>query len=233
MKTQISHIKKLIDDPIQICILRLLLDSRSYTAIELANATDSSAQNISTHLNKLVDTDLLAVEKQGRRRYYRLSGKEVADAIETLAHLAPNKKPNKVKNKDNNSDVRYCRTCYDHLAGKVGVLIEENLTSQGFIELKNKTYLITKDGNKFFSDFGLDLTELQKQKRNFAKSCLDWSERKHHIAGSLGNALFEKMLELDWIRKTKNSLAIFITSLGTRGLKDKFKVELENELKAL
>ena len=224
--TQISDISTLIDNPIQTIILRSLQNGRSYTAIELASATHTSAQNINIHLVKLVNADLLTVVKQGKHKYYRLSKQEIADAIEALETLSPNKKQNKIKNNDNNSGVRYCRTCYDHLAGKVGVMIENSLTSQGFIELKEKTYLVTEDGHKFFSDFGLDLNELRKQKRNFAKPCLDWSERKHHIAGSLGNALFEKMLELGWIRKTKNSREIVVTPLGKSGLRGKFKIEL-------
>lgn len=126
----------------------------------------------------------------------------------------------------NKNDVKYCRTCYDHLAGKVGVLIVAKLVSRKIIELQDKTFIVTKKGNIFFCEFGLELTELQKQKRHFSKACLDWSERKYHLAGSLGNALFEKMLELDWLHRTENSRVIVITSLGQSGLKKKFEVEL-------
>lgn len=223
MKTKTNNITTLIDGPIQTIILKSLLDGRAYTAIEIANATDVSKQNIEKHLPELVDTNLLTIEDQGRHIYYRLSSPAVADSVKRLSDQKPKKKTTV---KDNNSGVRYCRTCYDHLAGQVGVLIEDSLTSRGFIELQDKTYSINEKGNKFFSDFGLNLAELQNKNRNFAKSCLDWSERKHHLAGSLGNALLEKMLELDWVQRTKDSRAIIVTSLGKRGLKDKFKVEV-------
>lgn len=226
METQIGNITTLIGDPTRTTILWELLDGRAYTAIELAISAETSAQNISMHLAKLVNADLLTVEKQGRHKYYRLSSQEVAYAIEALANLIPKQKQKKITDNDRYSDVKYCRTCYDHLAGKVGVLIADSLTAQGIIELQDKNYNVSRKGRKFFHDFGLELAELQKQRRHFSKPCLDWSERKYHLAGSLGSALLERMLDLDWIRRTKNSRAMVITSLGQNGLRDKFKVEL-------
>lgn len=225
MDIQFGNITSLIGDPIRSTVLWTLLDGRAYTATELAICADTSAQNISMHLSKLVQADLLTVESQGRHRYYRFSRQEVAYAIEALANLVSHKNDTKVNTTDI-SDIKYCRTCYDHLAGKVGVLITEKLVLQKMIELQNKTYTLTTKGNKFFKDFGIDMHELQSKRRVLAKPCLDWSERKYHISGSLGAALLDKMLHSDWLRRKKNSRAIIITSKGRSEIYNKFKVNL-------
>lgn len=225
MDIQFGNITSLIGDPIRSTVLWTLLDGRAYTATELAICADTSAQNISMHLSKLVQADLLTVESQGRHRYYRFSRQEVAYAIEALANLVSHKNDAK-ENTTDISDIKYCRTCYDHLAGKVGVLITEKLVLQKMIELQNKTYTLTTKGNKFFKDFGIDMNDLQSKRRVLAKPCLDWSERKYHISGSLGAALLDKMLHSDWLRRKRNSRAIIITSKGQSEIYNKFKVNL-------
>jgi len=122
------------------------------------------------------------------------------------------------------SGIKHCRTCYDHLAGKIGVLITEGFLKQKIIELDNDQYIVTDQGAQFFWEFGIDVDELKKYRRAFAKPCLDWSERRHHLAGSLGAAVLEKMLLLDYIRKTRNSRVIVVTSKGQQYLYDKLKV---------
>lgn len=216
----------LLCEPSRAKIVWNLLDGRAYTASELALVSDLSATSVSNHLSKLLNGKIVKVDVQGRHRYYSFANSEVAYVVESMANLSNQKPTSKIGKQLSKNDVKYCRTCYDHLAGKVGVLIADKLDSQKIIELRDKTYAVTEKGNKFFSEFGLELTELQKQRRHFAKACLDWSERKYHLAGSLGNALLEKMLELDWIRRTKNSRAIVITSVGQSELRDKFGIEL-------
>lgn len=225
LEIQFGNITSLIGDPIRSIVLWTLLDGKAYTATELAICADTSAQNISMHLSKLVQADLLTVESQGRHRYYRFSRQEVAYAIEALANLISHKNEVKLTTTDI-SDIKYCRTCYDHLAGKVGVLITEKLISQNVIELQNKTYTLTAKGNKFFKDFGIDTNELKNKRRFFAKPCLDWSERRYHISGSLGAAMLDKMLNSDWLRRKKNSRAIIITSKGQSEIYNRFKVTL-------
>lgn len=216
----------LLCEPSRAKIVWNLLDGRAYTASELALVSDLSATSVSNHLSKLLNGEIIKVDVQGRHRYYSFASPEVAYVVESLANLA-NKKPSSKTDKQlNKNDVKYCRTCYDHLAGKVGVMIADQLISHEIIKLRDKTFVVTEKGDKFFSDFGLELTELQKQRRHFAKACLDWSERKYHLAGSLGAALLDKMLQLDWLRRTKSSRAIVITSLGQNGLRDKFEIEL-------
>lgn len=226
MEKAIGHITALIGEPVRANVLWTLLDGRAYTATELAIRSDTSPQNISMHLNKLVKADLLAVESQGRHKYYRLSRQEVADAIEAIGNLVPEEKIKKIAENKDNVTIRYCRTCYDHLAGKVGVLLTDALIRQKILEPAISGYTLTKKGSDFFSELEIDAGELKKSRRVFAKQCLDWSERKHHLAGSLGAALFNKMLSLDWLRRTKNSRAIIITSKGQRLLYDKLKISV-------
>ncbi len=222
MNNEISRISTIIGDPIRSVILWTLLDNRAYTAIELANIVETSPQNISIHLSKLLGADLLTVESQGRHKYYRLLNEEIANVIEGIANLVPKEKQQKVT--DNNSGIKYCRTCYDHLAGKIGVEITQKLISEKHILPENKTFLVTEKGEQFFADFGIDLAILKKQRRAFAKPCLDWSERKHHFSGSLAAAFLNKMFELNWIRRIENSRAVIITAAGQKGLYDKFKL---------
>lgn len=216
----------LLCEPSRAKIVWKLLDCRAYTATELALASNLSTTSVSNHLSKLLNGEIVKVDIQGRHRYYSFANSEVAYVVESMANLSNQKPSSKLDKQFSKNDVKYCRTCYDHLAGKVGVQIADKLVSKNIIELQDKMYVVTEKGTKFFSEFGLELTELQKQRRYFAKACLDWSERKYHLAGSLANALLEKMLELDWVRRTKNSRAIVITSVGKRGLRDKFGIEL-------
>jgi DNA-binding transcriptional ArsR family regulator len=222
MNNEISRISTIIGDPVRSVILWTLLDNRAYTAIELANVVETSPQNISIHLSKLVNADLLTVESQGRHKYYKLLNPEIAGVIEGIANLVPKERQKKVT--DNNSGIKYCRTCYDHLAGKIGVEITAKLIDKKYIVLDNKSFLVTDEGKTFFNNLGIDLEALKKQKRIFAKPCLDWSERKHHFSGSLAAALLNKMFELDWIRRIDNSRAVSITASGQKGLYDKLKL---------
>ena len=222
MNNEISKISSIIGDPVRSVILWTLLDNRAYTAIELANIVETSPQNISIHLSKLLKADLLTVESQGRHKYYKLLNPEIASVIEGIANLVPKDSQQKVTNKD--SKIKFCRTCYDHLAGKIGVEITVKLIDEKYIVLDNKAFLVTDKGEQFFTDFGIDVTVLKKQRRIFAKPCLDWSERKHHFSGSLATAFLNKMFELDWIRRIDNSRAVLITANGQKGLYNKLKL---------
>lgn len=226
MEKEIGYITSLIGDPIRTTILWSLLDNKAYTATELAIHADTSPQNISMHLNKLVQADLLTVERQGRHKYYRFSKPEVAYAIEAIGNLIPNDRHKKIVSNTDNSSIKYCRTCYDHLAGKVGVLLTEALLTHKIIDFDINTYIVTKSGTRFFAELEVNIEDLKKQRRAFARPCLDWSERKHHLAGSLGAALLDKMLSLDYVRRTKNSRAILLTSKGKQYLYERFKISV-------
>ena len=226
MEDQFIKKASLIGDPTRASILWALLDGRAFTATELAVSANTSPQNISMHLGKLLEADLLCVEKQGRHKYYRFSNKEVAYAVEAMANLVP--KPEvSLKNKpENYPPIKFCRTCYDHLAGKIGVALTDSLLEQKIIIEKNNAYEISPEGEKWFSRFGINIEEAQKQKRIFLKPCLDWSERRNHIAGSIGALLLNKMIAEDWLRRTKDSRAMIITGKGEKELLKNFKIAL-------
>ncbi|OCB70653.1 transcriptional regulator [Flavobacterium piscis] len=224
MEDQFIKTATLIGDATRASILWNLLDGRAFTATELAIAVETSAQNISMHLGKLLDADLISVEKQGRHKYYRFSNKEVAYAVEAMANLIPKPETSAKKKTENYPAIKYCRTCYDHLAGKIGVALADSLLEQKIIIEKNNTFEVTSEGEKWFSDFGVNIGDAKKQKRIFLKPCLDWSERRYHIAGSVGTLLLNKMLEQDWIRRTKDSRVIIITAKGEKEMLKSFKI---------
>ena len=218
MEKEIEHITSLIGNPVRTRILWALLDGRAYTATELAVCTDTSAQNLSMHLSKLIQAGLLVSDSQGRHKYYRFARQEVAYAIEAISNLIPVKDQKRIVQKDDNSAIRQCRTCYDHLAGKVGVMITESLLKQELMMWQDKSFQITGAGIKFFAQLNIDIKELEMQRRAFARPCLDWSERKHHLAGSVGAALLHQMEAKDWVRRSKQSRAVKITTLGQKEL---------------
>jgi DNA-binding transcriptional ArsR family regulator len=224
MEDQFIKTATLIGDATRASILWNLLDGKAFTATELAIAIETSAQNISMHLGKLLDADLISVEKQGRHKYYRFSNKEVAYAVEAMANLIPKPEISAKKKTENYPPIKYCRTCYDHLAGKIGVALADSLLEQKIIIEKNNTFEVTSEGEKWFSDFGVNIGDAKKQKRIFLKPCLDWSERRYHIAGSVGTLLLNKMLEQDWIRRTKDSRVIIITAKGEKEMLKSFKI---------
>lgn len=224
MEDQFIKAATLIGDPTRAAIMWTLLDGRAFTATELSVAVNTSPQNMSMHLAKLLDADLLSVEKQGRHKYYRFSNKEVAYVVEAMANLIPKPEIQSKKETEKYPPIKYCRTCYDHLAGEIGVALADSLLRQKIIIESKNTFEISSEGEKWFSDFGINIKEAQKQKRIFLKSCLDWSERRNHIAGSIGSLLFNKMINDDWLRRTKDSRAIIITGKGEKELLRYFKI---------
>jgi DNA-binding transcriptional ArsR family regulator len=224
MEDQFVKIAALIGDPTRASIMWTLLDGKAFTATELSIVANTSPQNISMHLGKLLEANLLCVEKQGRHKYYRFSSKEIAYAIEGMANLIPPPTVSQKKNTENHSPIKHCRTCYDHLAGKIGVALANSLLEQNIITDTNNNFEISTEGKKWFSDFGINVDEVKKQRRLFLKPCLDWSERKNHISGSLAASLLDKMIANDWLRKTANSRAIIITGKGEKELYKYFKI---------
>ena len=220
-----KHIAALIGEPARALILWNLLDGRAMTATELAILAEVSAQSASMHLAKLLQAELLAQEKQGRHRYYRLARPEVAYVIESMASLLPGKKTIP-KTTVQNSGIRYCRTCYDHLAGKVGVELTDKLVRSGYIKPADGIYSVTGKGEQWFSDLDIPVAELRIQKRAFARQCLDWSERRNHLAGSLGAALLNSMLSRDWLRRKKGSREIIVTSKGSGRIYELLKLSV-------
>lgn len=226
METKFKEIASLIGDPTRASIMWTLLDGKALTATELAVLADTSAQNISMHLVKLVQGDLLAVESQGRHRYYKFSRKEIAYAIEAMVNLIPHATALEKIGTESTPAIKYCRTCYDHLAGRVGVSITNSLIKQKIIIDSGDDFDLSKKGERYFAGLGIDADRLKTARRSFLRPCLDWSERQHHIAGALAASLLDKMLFNDWIRKTKNSRVIIITAKGEKEFYNHFQLNV-------
>jgi hypothetical protein len=176
------------------------------------------------HLSKLINAGLLKAENRGRHRYYSYSRKEIAYAVEALGALIPPSSKKIMHDDDMIAPIRQCRTCFDHLAGKTGVAIADAFLKQKIIAPDNNSFRLTAKGKNWFLEWDIDAEALQQQRRSFLRPCLDWSERRYHIAGSLAAALLDKMLLQDWIRKIKNSRAVVVTAKGQKNLYDALKV---------
>ena len=218
MQNDLGSMAALIGDPIRANILWALLDGRAYTASELAVTVDTTPQNLSMHLSKLIKADLLSVEIQGRHRYYAFSRPEVAYAVESLAGLLPSTPKEAAVKED--PPIRTCRTCYDHLAGKVGVALTETLVKQHLLEHAGKNFAPTPKGIRWFKELGIDCESLKDQRRSFARACLDWTERRPHLAGSLGAAVCQKMFDESWLRRLSNTRAVLVTPKGRKALSE-------------
>lgn len=222
---QLERIAGLIGEPARIKILWALMDGKAHTATELSLLAEISPQSASMHLNKLISADLLKVIAQGRHRYYSFARDEVAYTIEAMANLIP-ATGIKAEPTITNDPFKYCRSCYDHVAGKAGVAITDQIMKLGYLLEKDNAYQVTNDGHMFFKEFGIDTQILSKHKRVVARPCLDWSERRLHVAGSLGAALLNKMLTEHWIRRVQDSRTLVFTSLGRSSLYDTLGVEI-------
>jgi DNA-binding transcriptional ArsR family regulator len=207
-------ISALLCEPTRARMLWNLLDGRAYTASELSLVADTSPTSASNHLAKLLEADIVKVEIQGRHRYYSLSNSEVAYAVESLANLANNGATKSVQKEPEYNGVKYCRTCYDHLAGFVGVKIVETLETKGYISKSKNIYLVSEKGWKWFAYFAISKENFTNNRRPLTRQCLDWSERRPHLAGQLGAEFLNKMLEIKWFKKVEFSRELVITAKG-------------------
>lgn len=206
----IANVASLIGDPARANILTALMDGRALTASELAQAAGVTLQTASGHLAKLTDAKLLKAEKQGRHRYFRLSGPDVAQVLEALMGLAQRTGAVRVRTGPKDKALREARVCYDHLAGESGVALLNAIVSQGFVT-EGDDAVLTDSGRNFFEDFGIDLSMLEKGRRPVCLQCLDWSERRHHLGGGLGASLLASMQSRDWIRRGQGRVLTFTT----------------------
>jgi DNA-binding transcriptional ArsR family regulator len=220
--TRMASVAALLGDPARANILTALMDGRALTAKELAFAAHVSPQTASGHLARLTEAHLLEVEKQGRHRYFRLASPLVGQMLESVMAVA-GPEPGPINRWRGGEALRMARTCYDHLAGRLGVALTDSLIEAGHITLSPDGGEVTECGHAFLAHFG---AEPAAGKRVFCRPCLDWSERRPHIAGRLGAALAMRCLELGWIQRQRDSRAVTITAAGALGFADKFGVQL-------
>ena len=211
-------------------MLAALMDGRALTATELAEIAGVSPQTTSGHLAKLHDTGLLSLERQGRHRYFRLASPNVARLLEAIMVVAPDTAPppGRAKGKGwrGGDKLREARTCYDHLAGRLAVALADSLAERGCVALAADGGDVTPAGLAFFETAGIALPAVSRR-RAYCRPCLDWSERRPHIAGAVGAAILGHALERGWVRRLPRSRALDLTPFGRQGFADIFGLRLD------
>jgi DNA-binding transcriptional ArsR family regulator len=220
----LAEVAALIGDPARANILSALMAERALTAGELAFHAGVTAQTASGHLAKLVEARLVTVEKQGRHRYHRLAGVAVAEALEALMTIAAAGPVRYRPTGPRDEAMRAARTCYDHLAGRLGTGIAQSLESRGYIALGDGAAALTDPGKRFLCEaVGIELA--RGGKRPLCRLCLDWSERRPHLAGRVGAELCRRAFEQGWIERVRDSRAVAVTPIGRSAFAEVFRIE--------
>ncbi|KTS06070.1 ArsR family transcriptional regulator [Methylobacterium radiotolerans] len=223
----VAQVGALVGDPARVAMLQALMDGRALTAAELANAAGVTPQTASGHLARLLAGSLVTVVKQGRHRYHRLASPQVARLLEGLMLVASDAGNPKPRAGTRDAQLRLARTCYDHLAGWLGVSLADTLMARGWIEIADDAALVTPEGLRRLTALGIgvDVGPISiARSRPLCRPCLDWSERRPHLAGRLGAALCTHCLEQGWVRKRSNSRALEVTPIGWRALDEVFEI---------
>ncbi|MDD0968777.1 MULTISPECIES: ArsR/SmtB family transcription factor [Pseudomonas] len=220
----VSQVAAAIAEPARTKMLCSLMDGHARTATELATLADVSASTASAHLAKLKDLALVRLHVQGRHRYYSLADKRVAQALEALMVIGQNPAPTfKPHTPDR---LQFARTCYDHMAGTLAVMLHDRLLETGWlVETDEQVYRLSDSGEAFFEGMGIEVKDLSTMRRRFACPCLDWSMRRPHLGGSLGAALLQAALKRKWVTQDLDSRALTLTALGRKEMAARFGVK--------
>ncbi len=224
MEPDITIIAALIGDPSRSRMLLALMSGKALTATELALEADITAQTASGHLAKLVESQLLIVRKQGRHKYFQLNGQDVAQLIEQLMNLSVSINPAAIATGPADQDLRDSRICYDHLAGSLGVSLYDSLIQEGHLLGHGENTELTESGKEFFARLGVNFDDWHKSKRPLCKACLDWSERRNHLAGKLGNWIIEDVFSKKWAVKDLDSRIVRFSPAGLEAFCKKYKI---------
>jgi DNA-binding transcriptional ArsR family regulator len=222
----VAAVAALLADPTRAAILTALLDGRAWPAGDLARAARVSPSTASNHLAKLVEHKLLKVERQGRHRYFTLADPAVAQAMETLAILAPAAPIRSLRESQAARAVRTARLCYNHLAGQLGVALSQALVEKEILTVVDGGYLVT--GERWLWEWGIDCSMLKKRGQIIAPHHIDWSERFHHVAGALGAALARHCFDHGWVRRIPASRAVLLTEKGKQALRRDLGLQLSD-----
>jgi DNA-binding transcriptional ArsR family regulator len=216
----IARIASLLGDPARADALTALMADRALTATELSAIAGVTKQTMSAHLAKLVDARLVAVDPLGRHRYFRLADGDVADLLESLMGVAFRTGAVRLLASPREPALRKARVCYDHLAGELGVKAFESLLASGVFARSAEGVRLTRTGVRWFADFGIDAGALAGKRRTMCRPCMDWSERRQHLAGALGCALLSRICELRWAKREKGSRVVRFTPHGEQSFLD-------------
>jgi DNA-binding transcriptional ArsR family regulator len=219
MDADLAAVAGLLADPARVTMLDRLLAGRALAAGELASSAGVAPPTASAHLRRLLDGGLVAVEARGRHRYYRLAGPAVAEAMEALSLIARPRPVRSLRESQRAEALRFARSCYDHLAGMAGVALTGALLHTGALRpAGDRDFVLTPAGERLLGGLGIDLAGLRRQRRAFARGCLDWTERTPHLSGALGAALLERLLELGWLAPGRVPRGLLLTAAGRDGL---------------
>jgi len=213
-QADIASIGALLADDARADMVLALLGGESIPAGELARRAGVSPSGASAHLRRLREGGLVTQESAGRHRYFRLASPELAEALESLARIAPVRPASSFRDSEGTRALKRARTCYDHLAGELGVAVADALVERGVLERVDDAFAITNGGYEWFTSLGIDLEALARARRSFARACLDWSERRPHLAGSLGAAVADRFFARKWIRRLPGGRAVAVTADG-------------------
>ena len=211
----------------------VLLDGRALTASELARTAGLTAPAASPHLARLLEGGALTVERQGRHRYYRLATPAIAHVLEVLLTIAPSRPVSTLRDVQRRNTLWSARTCYDHLAGALAVDLFDRLVVMGMMVEDTNTLAVSPAGATFFADLGVDLKTLEEGRRRVVRPCLDWTERRHHLAGALGAALLELLMKNGSIERRPTTRAVRVTKYGDQFFDEVFGIELRTTPKNL
>jgi DNA-binding transcriptional ArsR family regulator len=221
----VAEIAALLADPARATMVWALLDGRALTASELAGAARVTPQTASTHLAKLTKAGLLSVARHGRYRYFRFASPKVTDMIDGIVAVALEKRPRYRPLSRQARALNAARICYDHLAGRLSVDLTDSFVARDYVVLDDKVGEITRAGTRFLTEFGIELPALRSTRRHSCRLCLDWTERRPHIAGAVGAAITKRYFDLGWLERMNGSHAVVVTPLGRRGFLKAFGVD--------
>jgi DNA-binding transcriptional ArsR family regulator len=216
----------LIGDPARANMLAALMDGRALTATELGLVAGVAPSTASGHLAKLTDGKLVTASSSGRHRYFRLASPSVAHVLENLMAFAADGPPRHRPKSRCDEAMARARTCYDHLAGRLGVALADSFAAREQILLDEEGGLVTDAGRAFLSELGVELESRKGSRRPVCRPCLDWSERRWHIGGAVGAALARRCFELGWTERQKHGRAVAITPAGERAFNELFEVRV-------
>lgn len=226
----IAEIAALLGEPTRANIVAALMGGQALTATELALVAGIAPSTASGHLAKLVEGRLLDTIRRGRNRYYRLASQRVAALLEALMAVAVEGPTRHRPRSLRDEALATARTCYDHIAGRLGVALADGLSAREFLVLGEEAAMMTPAGRNFLTDFGLDFPVIDAKRRTACRACLDWSERRFHIGGAVGAALAERCFALRWIERRRDGRALTITPAGLSGFQATFGIDSQQIL---
>ena len=221
----IAESAALIGDPARANMLSALKDDGVLSATELAHVAGVAPNTASGHLARLTEAGMVTVECKGRHRFYSLTRHEVAEALEALEALAASIAPRQRPRSHHDEPIRYARSCYDHLAGRLGVRLAEALAQLQFIKHTPDGFALLDKGATAFVTLGIDIDALKAKRRRLVRRCPDWSEQQAHLGGALGAELFEQFCDRGWLRRQRSTRAVSVTPKGKSALREHFRIE--------